>query len=849
MSIACLDLFLLCAVSQLLHSGGFSDPTGTGVLAAFVGSLALSGFAMAVAGHKTRQEGARSKAATEQQRLGLWEKTSQELDRIVAEYHAQFPRRRAKSVGAIYARYSTRHQDSIADQVRKILEESVRLEVYVPREFIFFDLAVRGFKKHREGLDRLRAVLKSKKVGTLLLFGTNRLFRKVYRTLEFVDQVHKGWGIRCVFVKSGVDTDDKQRWETILHAQSMIDQFVVTMYVDNVRAAHEGLLEKRFVFGTLSFGYRGKPIEGVATSRGRPRCEIAIDDATSKVVRQVFTWYVDEGVSVEDIIRSLNADSNVPLPPRSQGGCWKRGAVVRLLRNTRYRGLWQYGVTEAVYVPDGDYVRQNVRLEPLKQVTFEELRLVDDATWFAAQTRLVKEAFRNRGRRSADGDRQSRPKLLNGFFLCPKHDQILYVGGANGRAMFCPRCRETRAEDRPLYSQLNRQLALKLVCDRISELLRGDAELMQDVVAVCAREAELAQKPCDEQMQVLKSRRQQVERNIDFNRRNPGDTEEDQAATAAFLSELRRELNEILGEIARLDKARNRKPIVPTPDEVCSLMDEFGAILSAAADGVTSEETADARAIIELLTGGRIDLYQMGERAPKRGWLQGRFHIDVVSALATKITGVRPLASGTRFEVVIDFKRDQLVAKQAEEAMRLYSEGKLGKEIAATMGVCPSYVSNLLDRAFAARGIPRPDGRCRRKGLADKQVKTPVYKRISEEAACLMQQGWSDLAIARHLKTSDATVGKAFSYWHELRGLPRPTSSDRRRMRLQEANRLYEDGMPLKDIAARVGYSPRGLKLALKQYYAELGVTMPDGRSRRGKAKTVQHVLTRPSRQ
>ncbi len=35
---------------------------------------------------------------------------------------------------------------------------------------------------------------------------------------------------------------------------------------------------------------------------------------------------------------------------------------------------------------------------------------------------------------------------------------------------------------------------------------------------------------------------------------------------------------------------------------------------------------------------------------------------------------------------------------------------------------------------------------------------------------------------------------------------------------------------------AELGYSSRGLKLALKDYFAELGEKMPDGRSRRGNA-------------
>ena len=117
-----------------------------------------------------------------------------------------------------------------------------------------------------------------------MFFSTSRLFRKTYRTLEFVDRLHKSLQLRCVFVKSGVDTNDKERWESILHMQSLFDQFVVTMYVSNIHAAQEGLLKKQMVFGTLSYGYVGEPIPGEFTPRGKQRSRITIDPETAEIV-------------------------------------------------------------------------------------------------------------------------------------------------------------------------------------------------------------------------------------------------------------------------------------------------------------------------------------------------------------------------------------------------------------------------------------------------------------------------------------------------------------------------------------------------------------------------------------
>ncbi len=92
-----------------------------------------------------------------------------------------------------------------------MLKFAVENGIFVPREHVYFDLAVKGYKNNRQGLNALRDLLREKKVKVLLLFATNRLFRKVYRTLEFVEQVVTEHGIRCVFVKSAIDTASKGR--------------------------------------------------------------------------------------------------------------------------------------------------------------------------------------------------------------------------------------------------------------------------------------------------------------------------------------------------------------------------------------------------------------------------------------------------------------------------------------------------------------------------------------------------------------------------------------------------------------------------------------------------------------
>lgn len=748
-------------------------------------------------GPAARRKGPRSKQEIERERRERWERTDREIDEIHAEYAAQFRRRTDQPIGVIYSRYSTRFQDSIADQVRAILGRALELGIYVPRKHIFFDLAVRGFKKQRDGLSGAEQTLRGKQAKVLLLFSTSRLFRKRYRTLEFVDRIHKGLNVRCIFVKSGVDTDDKTRWESILAVQSMIDEFVVTMYVENIRSAHEGLLSKRLVFGTLSFGYTGDAIEGEITNLGRPRCRIIKDAETAAVVLQIFTWYVDDELSINEIVRRLNGNPDIPLPPRAVSGEWTRLAVKRILTNSRYVGLWKYGVTESVYVPDGDYTRQRIRAEPLKEVRLDDLRIVSDELWSKAQLRIAREGG-NGGRRAKDGDRQSRPKLLNGILVCPVHDRPLYVSGPYGKQMHCPSCRRLPADERPLYSILNRRLAVELLCQTLADLIRLDAGLVDAALAACAREVEQAQRPDPARLTQLRNQVEKFDRAIALTRRTAGDTEEDQAEAAAFIKAQQRERAEVVAEIKVLEAAVAKQPKLPTAAETRALIDGMATILQRAAESEDEADVARARKIIKLVTGGRIELEQMGERRAQRGWLCGRFRMALLSVLVEQLSGVPATETDEGLEVTIEFQRPSPLDAKAEQAWQWKQEARQkgeelpNTEIAKRLGCGRSMVTKLLKHAAALYGVPYADGRsCRPKH------RTP-WKHLDKvtEVGRMVEQGMLLTEIAERLGLNRDDVTRAHNLYREQQGLP-PLDGRARRKLLQRKNRPPRDDAPL----------------------------------------------------
>lgn len=81
-------------------------------------------------------------------------------------------------IGTIYARYSSRFQHSIEDQVRSCQEWADRNGIRVPSDLVFADRAVTGRSSRREGLRGFQEALAANRVDVVIVFSNNRLYRK-----------------------------------------------------------------------------------------------------------------------------------------------------------------------------------------------------------------------------------------------------------------------------------------------------------------------------------------------------------------------------------------------------------------------------------------------------------------------------------------------------------------------------------------------------------------------------------------------------------------------------------------------------------------------------------------------
>lgn len=683
---------------------------------------------------------------------------------------------RKKLRGCIYARFSTRFQHSIGDQVRVCSEWAEKNDVEVKELHVFSDEAATGKTQNRAGMTAVLAALAGDEVDVVITFATNRIYRKMYRSLQFVEEEILDRRKRCVFVAQNIDTEKTEFWRHLMQVFAMLDEVQVQLLGGQVRAAHEGLLLKKLIHGTLTFGYYGREVPGPLTRLGKPRREWAINADLAPWVVQVFRWFVDEGrLGYSQIARRLR-NASVQPPPRV--GKWTWRAVKHLLANRRYIGDFSYGLNEAIWQNKAGYSR-NFRREQPRMVHWDEsLRIVDDALFLAAQERVAtykgKGGRKRRGNEGYDADH-----LLKDLLFCPEHDRPLGICGAHGGSMACPDCK--RQDVQTLFSMANRKLIQKLLCEELARRIQQDPDLVRLVVEAAQRQVQELQAPDPTKLQSLERDKKTIGERIGFIFDNPGEGQTDRDENGRRLAKLRAERSIIEGQIAELQKgSRKERMDPPSEQQARELLQDLAGILERAAASDDAETVEKAKGIIIELTGGRIMMSQQGEPRPQGGWLRGTFTLRAVQTLLAR-SGGGPAQEQQGVEVAIDFRDLDEPERLADQAKVLYDQGLLIKKIASELKTTRNLAAAALQHWFTSRGLEMPDGRSRRSDLAVKHLEQPLYQRLAEEVKRRCDDGQLLQDIARDLSCDRNTITQAFSFWYESWELTAPDGRARRK--------------------------------------------------------------------
>src|ERR1043166_5400029 len=236
---------------------------------------------------------------------------------------------------AIYARVSTEEQregQTIDSQVSE-LERFARDKGWLIAG-IYKDEGWSGGVVERPDLDRLRDDAQNGVFEAVLINDVDRLARDVSH-LGVIKRDLERKGIKVIFRK--LPSETSPTYNLMVNILGSFAEFEREMIADRTRRGRRHKVEtrKRYLGSNTAYGYRYIPMDRVTNKEGI--LEIVPEEAA--VVRQMFEWVDQEGLSARRVLNRLN---ELRMPPRKGAATWAKSSVLRILRSEMYAGVWHY---------------------------------------------------------------------------------------------------------------------------------------------------------------------------------------------------------------------------------------------------------------------------------------------------------------------------------------------------------------------------------------------------------------------------------------------------------------------------------------------------------------------------
>jgi len=380
---------------------------------------------------------------------------------------------------AIYGRVSTSNQENegtIESQLLAVREFAKRNGYIVVREYL--DEGWSGDTLIRPALDQLRMEAKQKIWEGVLIYDPDRLARR-YSYQELVMDELREARIEVIFVTTPAPKNPEEK---VMYGMRGIfsewERMKITerFRLGKVRKVKEGHL----LVSEPLYGYKYIP------KNGDKQGYYEINPEEAKVVKMMFDWVGNEGLTLRKVVRRLQ---ELRIKPRkSKRGVWNTSTLSTLFRNKAYIGEARWGSSYAV-VPENPFNKEKYR--KLKK---SSRRNKPEEEWIASKIPVPviidRELFYKTRKRLETNFELSRRNtkneyLLGGKIYCLCGRRRTGEGALHGKHLYY------RCIDRTLRYPLprvcnehgvNARLADKLVWNEIAKLITSKKRLKAQAI-------------------------------------------------------------------------------------------------------------------------------------------------------------------------------------------------------------------------------------------------------------------------------------------------------------------------------------------------------------------------------
>src|SRR3989338_5916711 len=378
---------------------------------------------------------------------------------------------------AIYGRVSTSNQENegtIETQLSAVKDFAEKNGYTIVQEYL--DNGWSGDSIVRPALDQLRMDAKKKIWEAILIYDPDRLARRYSYQELIMDELREA-GIEIIFVTISAPKNSEDK---ILHGvRGLFAEYERAKISERFRLGKVRKVKEGHVLTTEApYGFRYIRNNKETKTHGY----YEINEEEARVVRMIFGWIANDGLTVRGIVVKLQ-ELGIK-PRRSKRGVWSTSTLTTLLRHKAYIGQTHWGSSYAV-VPENP-----LKFQQYKKVKKTSRKMKPEADWIASNIRvpaIIDEVLFNK----------VREQIKTNFTLCQRNKKNEYLLAGKIRCI----CGKTRAGEGPqkgkhLYYRcsdrvssfplphtcsergIKARIADKLVWDRVEDLM-SSPELLQ----------------------------------------------------------------------------------------------------------------------------------------------------------------------------------------------------------------------------------------------------------------------------------------------------------------------------------------------------------------------------------
>jgi site-specific DNA recombinase len=294
---------------------------------------------------------------------------------------------------AIYARVSTERQErqQTIDSQLTVLRAWALAQGHVLGEaHVFRDEGYSGSRLDRPGLDGLRDAIRDAAVDVVAVVSPDRLARKYAYQALLLEEFRRA-DCEVAFLHHPISDDPND--QLLLQIQGAVAEYERAVLAERFRRGKLQKARDGHILGTKApYGYRYEPRRDAVPGR------LVVDNTEADMVRQLYAWLVEEGLTIRQCLKRLNAG---PWMTRSGRHQWSSSVVHHILSDPVYIGTAYANRYEYVVPRKPRRQRQSRRSgerscrrpRPREQwIAIPVPALIDQQTWDHAQARLSRNA-------------------------------------------------------------------------------------------------------------------------------------------------------------------------------------------------------------------------------------------------------------------------------------------------------------------------------------------------------------------------------------------------------------------------------------------------------------------------